>query len=287
MIHVFSVGTNLADMTHLRRSVEISGLDIDIVQKFEWSGYMDKITNIISLIKDIPEDDIVCVVDAYDVVSFSDKGEIFRKFKETDCRILISSELNLYPEKYRPYYDRIYNNRTTSPSRSLYNYVNSGGYVGYKSALMEMFSWKSIDEIRAICDDGGDQNYFTEYFINNIDTVSSIGNSQVKLDTKQSIFQSMYKVEYDEFEFMSGRLFNKVLKTFPCFAHFNGYGSYNMKVVHKDTGVSFDVRDVFISAMETTRLSRIIESLRFQVPFKIVYNGIEYGNMSQTESKVI
>jgi hypothetical protein len=98
---------------------------------------------------------------------------------------------------------------------SKYKYVNSGGYIGYKYAIQELFNWKSYDDIYKICSNGGDQSYFTEYFI-------SKHSDKVNLDSKCLIFQNMHLVNWNELIFENGKLYNTIMKTKPCFIHFNG-----------------------------------------------------------------
>jgi hypothetical protein len=177
--------------------------------KSKWNGYVDKIIGVNEAIQHLDDNDIVCFIDAYDVLSLASNDEIIKKFKEYNCELLLSSELNCYPEKYKHVYD-------TSKDKTRFSYVNSGGYIGYVKAIKKLMNWKSVNEIINICSDGGDQSYFTEYYLY---------NNAVKLDTYQKIFQSMHKVSWKEIEFIDGRIRNKVLNELPCFVHFNG-GSF-------------------------------------------------------------
>ena len=67
-----------------------------------------------------------------------------------------------------------------------------------------------------------DQTYFTHFFIENFSKMN------IKLDTNSSIFQNMFLINWNDFEFKNGRIYNKILKNFPCFIHFNGL-SYRLE----------------------------------------------------------
>lgn len=277
MIHIISVGSDAFKIEHLKRSLALCKLNASVLVKEEWGGYIDKITNIMNLIKNIPDNDIICVIDAYDVLAFCKEVEIIRKFKSLNCNLIISSELNLYPERYRDQYDHIYSNKDI-PTK--YNYVNAGGYIGYKHALDKLFQWKSIAEMKRICDDGGDQNYFTEYYIEHFGMLVN-SKKMVDLDRRQLIFQSMYKVDCREFAIMSGRLYNTVLKTFPCFVHFNGHNYHNMKIIDNDNNKTSDVQDFFMEKMTDSLISHSWHTLNYRPSLVITYNGIEESVLPQ------
>jgi len=209
MIHIFTFATDETRLRWLKLTSALSDSNITYILKSRWNGYVDKILGVKEAIEKLDDNDIVCFIDAYDVLSLSSNNEIEKKFKDYDCDLLISSELNCYPEKYKILYD-------TSNDKTKFSYVNSGGYIGYVKAIKELMNWKSLNEIIDICNDGGDQSYFTEYYLN---------NKNVKLDIYQKIFQSMHKVSWKEIEFVNKRIRNTVLNELPCFIHFNG-GSF-------------------------------------------------------------
>lgn len=255
--HLFTVASDLEKMSRLTKTCEQNGVKLTTVQKIPWTGYVDKIRAMKEAIQDLPDEDIVCFVDAYDVLCFAGEKEILEKFHSYGCRILLSAELNCYPGENKEVYDYVYqelqeNRRFSSTSdtpylkrlnysipgcddsnfymaqvnqvpTTNYRYVNSGGYVGFKKEVLEMLNWKPIEEIEDICVLGGDQNYFTQYFLENV--LGSDG--QLKLDDRQLIFQSMYKIRFPEFSMACARLFNHTLGTFPCFAHFNGLNYFD------------------------------------------------------------
>ena len=244
--------------------VSISGMDketIEVLKIENWRGFIDKIVAMKSCVELLDDDTIVCFIDAYDVLCFSGLEEIKRKFLEYKADIVFSSELNCYPIENMPRYEMIeyhlydmmyQTNEAQRPSwvrpiETNYKYVNSGGYIGYAGAMKKMFSWKTMDVVEKMIELGGDQNFFTQYYLEFAD----IGHDDVvvAIDDHQRIFQSLYKVDLADFSFHRGRLYNHVLRTYPCFAHFNGYRDYGWQLYDIERGVMQNAMDNILGGM--------------------------------------
>ena len=208
MLHVITFATDTERLEYLKDSSKISNLNIHYIMKTEWNGYFDKIKYTKEIIQTFDDNDIICFIDAYDVLSLCSESEILNKFKEYNCDLLIGSELNCFPESYKNLYPNI--NSSTN-----YKYINSGGYIGYKHAIWNLMTFKSDSEIYRICQNCGDQTYFKEYYLSNI-------SDKIKLDTSQKIFQNMHWVSWNDFVIVNGRIINTILDEKPCFIHFNG-----------------------------------------------------------------
>ena len=206
MLYIVTFLTDETKIKYLKESAEINGVKITYIVNDIWNGYIDKIIAIINFIKELQYDDIICFIDAYDVLVNNNMSEIITNFKNYNCELLLGAELNCYPDVYK----------NSFPDMSTkYKYVNSGGYIGYKYAIQQIFDWKPIDEIYKICKNGGDQTYFIEYFLHN-------RSDKIKLDDKSLIFQNMHLVDWNELSFIFGKLYNNILNIKPCFIHFNG-----------------------------------------------------------------
>jgi hypothetical protein len=240
MLHIFTFSTDHEKTKYFGLSSKNYNLNISYYYLEIWSGFHDKLFFIKEAIKDLPNDDIICFVDSYDVIINADKDDIIDKFKWYDCDLLISTELNCFPKKYQDEMNKVTKNKYFS----CYEYLNSGGYIGYKHAIEKLLNWKEKDEIIKICKDGGDQSYFIEYFLkNNNDT-------NIKLDYWCSIFQCMYNVSWDEIEIHCGQIYNIVLNIFPCFIHFNG-NSYL-------TEYKQDIRPILLENIKNTKRNNSI-----------------------------
>lgn len=208
MLHVITFATDDARLRYLKDTARLNNLQIHYIMKSKWNGYIDKILYTREFLEGIPDTDIVCFIDAYDVLSLASADEILDKFKSYECDLLLGSEINSFPEHYKKLYP---------PKEYTTNslYINSGGYIGYKHAIAKLLNWKDDSTIQSICSNGGDQTYFIEYYLHN-------PSHRIKLDTWQKIFQNMHWVSWNELYIHKGRVVNVILEQKPCFIHFNG-----------------------------------------------------------------
>jgi hypothetical protein len=212
MIYIYTFYTDESRIEYLKNTATIQNVEIQFLKKEHWNGYVDKIIAIDNAIQKHDDNDIICFIDAYDVLINQDIKYLLEKFNDYNCDLIIGAEENCYPEKYKSFYPEI---------KSYYKYVNSGGYIGYKHAIQKIFRWKSYSEIYNICSDGGDQSFFTEYYLAHF-------SDKIKIDTECLIFQNMVLLYWNELTFVSGKVYNNILKTSSCFIHFNG-GSFLQK----------------------------------------------------------
>lgn len=252
-LHLVTVASDERQMWRLKETCTKNGVPIHVLNKTPWTGFVDKITTVLDYLYTLTDDDaLVCFVDAYDVLCMTHTEEIVAKFLSYGCRILLSAELNCYPERYQLLYDYVYQELapTVVPSTQ-FRYVNSGGYIGYKKDLLHLLEWRSVEDIRTICRDGGDQVYFAEYFLEHVLESTPSSNFPIQLDWNQEIFQSMYRVRFTEFSWYNGqrgrRFMNNVLGTTPCFVHFNGLNANDFRVVSIDPPhICENIMDVFL-----------------------------------------
>ena len=209
MLHIVTFATDESKLIHLKRTSELAGLDVTFLMKSKWMGWDGRLRWIMEFMENISDNDVICFIDAYDVLAFSNKDEILDKFYKFNSDLVLGAELNCYPEHIKHTYPQ------TSNSTN-YKYVNAGGYIGYKHAIEKLFTWKPFDEIAKLCmsEVGGDQHYVSLYYIANYTSIA--------LDTNCSIFQNMHWVNWNDFDIVNGRIVNRVLQTLPCFMHFNG-----------------------------------------------------------------
>jgi hypothetical protein len=208
MLHIITFATDPSRLQYLKDTAELNQLHIHYIMKSTWNGYVDKIIYTKEFLDTVDNNDIVCFIDAYDVLSLGSYHEILEKFKSYECDLLLGCELNSYPDRYKPMYPPVECNTN-------YLYINSGGYIGYKHAISKVLEWKDTKTIASICENGGDQTYFIEYFLHN-------PSPRIKLDHFQKIFQNMHWVSWNEFYIQRGRFINTILNEKPCFIHYNG-----------------------------------------------------------------
>jgi len=272
-IHFVTVCSNLAKVQYLIQSAKQFDIKLTILLSNNWIGFESKIFGILEHIQSIPEDELICFIDAYDVLFTSDTDSILSTFLNLNCDILFSSELICYPNNNLESYNKIYKNCKCLTN---YIYLNSGGFIGYKKDVMKMLTWKTREEISNICKVGGDQNYFTQYFF----YIKSY-SSRIILDIEQKLFQSMCALDYFEtFEVLNTtnnnkRIHNKVLNQFPSIIHFNGFGDMEIKkAINKNTGKLENIIYVFI-VLISSRLP-INSNIPYKYPFEIISQNNNY-----------
>jgi len=213
ILNIITFATDINRIKYLKETEKIFNTKINYIIKDKWNGFHDKIIETKKIISKLNDNELVLFIDAYDVLLNSDYEEIIKKFKNLNCDILLSAELNCHPRFLKKNYIKICSANMLKVKNK---YINSGGYMGYVKHIKKFYSWKSEDEIMNICINGGDQTYFIKYYIENYNKVNII------LDIRSQIFQNMYLILWKEFDFRNGRLYNNIFNNRPCFIHFNG-----------------------------------------------------------------
>lgn len=173
-----------------------------------WTGdFRDKVRAVRSYVQHLPDDDLVCCVDAYDVVATAlgtDLTDALRtRFDTFEADVVFSAETNCFPWAHV---------RDMYPFHpSPYRFLNSGGYIGRAKALRTLLDAGELDT--SPCDQG----FFTYLYITN--PISSV---RIALDTRCEIFQCMYGVPWSHLVVTDGVLANTYTDTHPLFVHFNG-----------------------------------------------------------------
>lgn len=246
-MRVITMATDASRLLYLQQSAGMFQMPITCIMKETWGGYEDKITTVLNALQDLPDEEVVCFIDAYDVLVNGTLEELEEKFKAFDSELVVSAELNCYPSGYR---DRL---NGTHPNR----FPNAGGYIGTVRAIRRMFEWLPMEEIVRMCRcifepenmPGTDQAYVIEYVLHH----------GIPLDTECSIFQSMIRTPWETLEFVEGRMRTRGSSTRPCFLHFNGgaYQKYDRT----------NIMPVFVQRMHESRTGVLTLWDHPQLPF--------------------
>ena len=239
MLHIFTFATDIMRAVYLKQTSTFHGVSINYMLAKKWNGYADKIKYMKKAIADISSDDIVCFIDAYDVLVNVSEDDIIREFRSYNCDLLIGAELNCYPENYKQQFDDL-------QSPSLYRYINSGGYIGYNKAIKEMLFWKNEDDVDLICKNGGDQTYVIEYYLEN-------KAKSIQLDIQCRFIQNMHWINWKEVVIVNGQLYNTIMDMTPCFIHFNG-GTFQ-------TNKRENIMPIIVKQKEETRITNTTRNL--------------------------
>jgi len=175
----------------------------------QWTGnFKDKLDAVRRYLATLEPMDIVCFVDAYDVTCFAPPVEILEKFLAFQADVVFSAETSCYPWSH---VQKLY-----PITLSLYKYLNSGSYIGYAWALQKILS---LDMSQSPCDQG----YLTYYYLNYVhDTQRAKNAMTMLLDHECVLFQTAYAIPWSHFVVEKKRLHNVVMRTQPCFMHYNG-----------------------------------------------------------------
>ena len=283
---LYTVASDWSKVETLRKMAAFNNVVVKVYFLSEFKGFTDKISSMKTVLKNLPDDAIVCFVDAYDVLLYAGEEEILRKFHRYDTDILFGAEVNCYPVQNREAYQKLAG--SMGPTTTNYRYLNSGGYLGRVKALREMISWRSEEEIESISKLGGDQNYFTQYYLEHAREFTVDGNGRIRwkirLDMHQSIFQNMCKVDIPEFSMVNGRLYNTVLSELPCFVHLNGYKDFHDCLLNTETNVKEPIMDIFSKKAKESRDQQALQPLRYRQPFWLMIDGVTQDNIPQLPS---
>lgn len=276
-LHVYCIASDPRRAEKLVQTADHVGLTVHVTQ-ITWTGYVDKLRTFKRILAsdDIDPEDVVVFVDAYDVLCYAPADEIMRKYDAMKCDLVLSGELNCFPATLADAYAMLH--PIEPASRTRYTYVNSGGIVGTKAALLDMLNWKTPDvqAQMSTSENGTDQHYVSRYYLEN-----KHRRFTVKLDTEQEIFQCMFQVELTECSFRQGRFHNDVLGTQPCFVHFNGFCLYKYRMRNQVTGDVENILDAFVamakrSESERSESGSVVQvqvQVQYEYPHPIMFNG--------------
>jgi hypothetical protein len=143
---------------YLEESCERNGKELEVLGLGEkWTGFNFKYKKMVEYLKTLPENDIVCFVDGYDVICVRDLNDIKEQFLEikekTGCKMIVGHDKLIITELLRLFSSLYFGNCDGQ-------YLNSGTYIGYVKDVFEIL----IDIIRkSPNDDADDQKTLTEY----------------------------------------------------------------------------------------------------------------------------
>jgi len=243
VLHVVTYSTSPEKVAYLLESAKLHNVQVhNLATSAKWNGFISKLIAITTFIDNLPNDDIVCFVDAYDVIINADTDTILAMFHSKKVELLFGAEINLHPPSLK---EIIY-----PESPTLFRYVNSGFYIGYVRAIKSMLVPEDYLKLT------DDQEYISRYYVANHTSL------KLHLDVQTNMVLNMYKVMWDALEIKSGVVKFIPFQTAPCFIHFNGmsYLDINKDYVKIDGRYSFEYNKVysrtFMAVLEAKRISK-------------------------------
>jgi hypothetical protein len=241
MLHVFTYSTSEVRVQPLLASAKQHGLDIkNLATTTLWNGLQDKLLAMVGCLNGLPSSDIVCFVDAYDVIANCSSNELLARFKAKDTELWIGAEINMDPPTLPM------DSFPTSPTDL--RFLNSGVYIGYVHAIKNMLSWGDFLN-------KNDQEYVSEYFLSHQDSVT--------LDVHASLVLNMFGVPWQTLKIEGGHVYSEDKGIEPCFLHFNGQS-------YTDTYKDFVDGKFKENGSSTRLLTALVESMDLSSKHDIV-----------------
>lgn len=170
----------------------------------KWQGFGNKILWLQEQLvqQNISDSHVVLFVDAYDVINLGSADEIIAKFTKFNCEILISGEKGCHPDPQLA--------EEFEGNAPPFRYPNSGGYIGYSSAVLKML------RSAPILPHEDDQRFVTRYVIQN--------PKRCLVDTTCEIFLPLFDMRATDLVFTDdkSRVSLREKNTMPCILHGNG-----------------------------------------------------------------
>ena len=226
----------------LQQSAKIHGWDL-VVLGFgqKWKGFGMKFRLVRKYIEDLPDDEIICHVDAFDTVVLASQNEVLRKYEEADTDILVSvDDLTRLDPIMKYLNSRVFSAKDNYP-------LNSGCYIGRVGSLKKMFNslCSSIE-----CSDAMDDQI----------ALSSVISEKEK-DVESKIFLNLLDtiIPIDKtFIVQDGRLVYG--KSIPCFVSAPGAGNMDWL---KELGYKIPISS---SGSLNTKIKKVTIYIKYFVP---------------------
>jgi hypothetical protein len=191
-----------------------------------WKGFVKgKIKDTLSCLKNI-EEDIVCIVDGYDMLACDTPKRLLEKYAKFSCPIVYGGDKFCTNTYNNAPVDK-YNHISLQYARK---YLNGGFCIGKRKSIITMYEWfLSKSQETGINDDQKMGGIYANKF-----------PKKVELDIYQKIVLNTLPVyDINNFEMRKGRVYVLSLKTYPCFVHFPSsstdeykrYNTYGKKIL--------------------------------------------------------
>lgn len=214
---VYSNNYKSGDVLRLAKSCAHHNIKLNMVGLGE--KYFDFFKNhcLYRYIKNLNDDEIVCIIDAYDMYVVCSEEEIESKFLWYESPIVVSVDTICYPDE---------NLIPLFPERKgIFKYLNLGGIMGYVKSLKEVLNKIFIYEQKIINEGINwsclDQLAWQWYFLYDQKDV-------IKIDYDCHLWQTLYV--HEKWKWITkykNRYQNHITNSFPCFIH--GAGTYGLK----------------------------------------------------------
>jgi hypothetical protein len=193
--------------------------------KFSWYERLNVWKN---FYQQIPPDQIVLSLDAFDVLMIGHKKEIIDKFNSFHCSLVFGWANYCWPPDCPTCHKISDTYKFLNPYTDSYCYLCAGAYIGragYLAKLLHQHAYETNVD---------DQCYFSKIYDQSKD-------NQIKLDFKNKIFQNTTPNDWNDGKIIaspdkSERLYHIKLKEKPNVFHFDSY-----HYTHKDLNLCYNM----------------------------------------------
>lgn len=213
MIHIATVATESQYyFPYLVESCRRHGKELKVIGYGEkWQGFNWRFRLMIDYLKSLPENDIVCFVDGYDVICCRDLNEmshVFLDIKEkTGCKMITGTEI--VKTFSAGYFGYIYFGRCRNEA------INAGTYIGIVKDLLEILpDIYNLDDR----DDADDQQLMIKYCQKTNNVMIPDKDNKLFLTIVNSLSEIDQYIDIDENKRVTYHSNN------PFFIHAPGYG---------------------------------------------------------------
>lgn len=209
-LHICTIASHeTKELNQLLDSCARNNLEVNILGLGKpYVGHGLKITYVKEFIHNLPDVDVVLVVDAYDVLVLASKEEILEKYLKCGYPVLFGAETNLFRKRHLNKYLKNY---PKSPTK--FRYLNAGTWIGRIGTLKQIFAEIKCDMTEC------DQAKWTGYFVTHQELIG--------LDYQCELFLNLHKVYKREInlDVPNGRVTLITNESKPCCIHGNGLGT--------------------------------------------------------------
>lgn len=184
----------LESCKHYQVPISVLGLELP------YPGNGQKLVLLKEFIQPLPDDDIVLLVDAFDVLILASSETLVDGFLALQKPCAIGAEKICYPFGYLK--------ERFPPSPTRFKYLNSGTVMGYAGYLKKM-----LNALEPINPKKSDQGQITLYYLDHQD--------EIALDYRGNLFLTLHLVPKDKLvpHLDKKKVFCQETGTFPCIIH--------------------------------------------------------------------
>jgi len=211
----------------LRTSCALNGLELVALVSKESDFHSLRLKDqfLETYLSDIDDNELILFTDGTDALFLASENEILEKFYKFNTDLLFSTDLKCWPDNsMAAFFDQ--------DANSPFIYLNSGGFIGKAGLIKELLEENDNED-----EEYGFSNQYvwSKCYLKNKDRIkldtnceifcainNDIGDEFIPSDIDKAYEQKSQWLE-NNFSIENHRLYNKITKTYPCQAHFNGH----------------------------------------------------------------